>query len=56
MLSGYTGGDDRQAILTILEKTAADDRERIVDKVGAEKLVSKFSGTTEIGCMSFSAR
>jgi hypothetical protein len=44
MLSGYTGGDDQKAILTILQDATPDDRERIVGKVGIEKLTKKFDG------------
>lgn len=47
MLSGFTGGDDREGILAILTSTkeeSPDDLERIINKVGDDKLRKKFSG------------
>ncbi len=47
LLSGFTGSDDREAILTILSKTkeqSPDNLERIVTDVGTDKLLKKFSG------------
>jgi len=43
MLSGYTGGSDREKILVILEKASNADRERIVDRVTMEALLKKLT-------------
>ncbi len=44
MLSGYTSGDDEQGILTILRNASAGDLERIVEQIGSDHLIDKFSG------------
>ncbi len=44
MFSGFTGDDDEQAILTILEDANASDLERIVDEIGSEEFIDNFHG------------
>lgn len=44
MLTGYTGDDDEKGILTILQHASPSDLERIVEQIGSDRLVDKFSG------------
>ncbi len=44
MLSGFTGDDDEQAIITILNDATPTDQERIIESVGTEELLGDFQG------------
>jgi len=44
MLSGFTGNDDEEAILTILEDASPMDKERLVELVGRDVLIENFHG------------
>jgi len=44
MLSGTAGDEDEQAILLILEATGTEERTRIADRIGYDRLHDKFDG------------
>ncbi len=44
MISGFTGDDDEQAILTVLESATSDERKKIGEDVGLETLYDNFHG------------
>ena len=44
MLSGFTGNDDEEAILTILDEASPMEKERLVELVGRDVLIENFHG------------
>lgn len=44
MIKGFTGNDDEQAILVLLQEASKADRKTIVDNVGLETLYDNFHG------------
>lgn len=44
MLAGFTGNDDEEAILTILDEASPMDKERLVELVGRDVLIENFHG------------
>lgn len=44
MLSGHLGGGEQNSILTILTDATPNDRERILEAIGAQELADRFGG------------